>query len=137
MVVGLGQAAFPGRLQFRNPVLFENLAAFRVIIGRRRFLARHRRVDILFLSVIEEGVERIIFLLADGIELVVVALGATGRQTEPRRREGVGAIDDLLKSSFVAIAAAFAIGERVAQKTSGHAIVGGGSRQQVAGDLLD
>src|SRR5207237_883705 len=80
-------------------------------------------------------VKRIVFFLADGVELVIVALRAAGGESKPGSRDRIGPIDDLLETSLVAVHAALAIGEGVAQKTRRNPIVDGSVRQQIPGDL--
>ncbi len=58
-------------------------------------------------------------------------------EPEPRRRNRVRPINNLLKASLVPIHAAFAIGQRVAQKPGGDAVVSRRVGQQIAGNLLE
>ena len=49
--------------------------------------------------------------------LVVVTLGAFERDTEPDRRRGIDAIEDLVDASFLLVGAGFDIGRRATMKT--------------------
>ena len=104
----LRAARFPVRLQFAAPCTRSSISlALRVVLGLRlqvrSSLARQRSVDVLLFGVFEEREDRVVLLLADRIELVVVALRAAHGQPQPRGADGVRAIDDLLEAGFGAI----------------------------------
>ncbi len=88
-------------------------------------------------GVAEEGGELVEVLLADRVELVVVAGGAPSGKAVPHRHGGfdpVGGVDDLV---FRRDEAAFRGGRIAAVEAGGDPLFEGRFRQQVAGELLD
>ena len=87
--------------------------------------------------VVEKGFERVMVLLRNRIELVVVARGAADRQSEEHGTRRIRAILDVLKAHFF-FDDAVLVGRRVVPDESGcDALIERGIRQQVAGELLD
>ena len=95
------------------------------------------RVDVLFARRVQKGVELIELALGDGIVLVIVALGASGGESEPGGGDGVDAIDGAVEAVFGARDAGFAVVERHAVEAGGDALFEGRVGEQVAGDLFD
>ena len=102
----------------------------------RADLAGNRRVDVSFLNVVEKGEQLVEIPLGDGVVFVVVALRATDGQTQPDRSQRARAVNRFLEQVLRGVDAAFAVLERVAVEAGRHALLDGGVRQQVAGDLL-
>ena len=69
--------------------------------------------------VLKNADELVELFLADGIELVVVTLGAAHGQAEPDGAESGGAVEHLLIAELFGVGAAFAIGEGVAIEAGG------------------
>src|SRR5438105_1100866 len=78
---------FPGGRHFRNVVLVQQLAAFLLILGEgarvRARLTGERGIDVLLFDRGPERHHLVILALADGVELMVMALGATDGEAEP------------------------------------------------------
>ena len=87
--------------------------------------------------IVEEGEEAVVFLLLDGVELVVVALGAADGQAEPDVAGGGHAVEDAVDAELFLVDAALLVDLRVAMETGGDALGLGRVRQEVAGELLD
>ena len=85
----------------------------------------------------EDAKQGVVVAGGDGIEFVVVALGAADGESEPRGADRVHAVDKLFVARLGAIDACFAIGERVAQEAGGDQLIGGGVGKQIAGQLFD
>ena len=85
----------------------------------------------------EKRAERIKILLGNGVELVVVAGGATHGQAQPDRSRGIGAILGVDFRVFVLDDAGFVGGDIAAVKAGGDELVERGVGQQVSGQLLD
>ena len=96
-------------------------------------VAVERRVG----GTVEERVERVILLLRDRVELVVVADGAAGGEAEPRLHRRAGAIDGVAIHPLLGDRSAFA-GRDVAAVEAGRGqLIVRWHRQQIAGELLD
>ena len=89
-----------------------------------------------FILIIEEREQLVILALADGIELVLMALGTTDGEAHPHGPRGVGAIPDRFDPKLLRVGPAFLVDERVPMKTRGDELLRGGVRQQIAGELL-
>ena len=89
------------------------------------------------MRVVEEGEDAVILFLLEGIVLVVVALGALDGDAEDTFADGVHAVEHGLHAELLGVDAALFVDHRIAQEPGGDALVLGGVRQQVAGDLLD
>ena len=112
------------------------------LIGRRHRQARWRvvgtnAIEPLFRHVVEERVEPVKFLGANGIVLVVVALGAAHGQPHKGGPHGVDPIHHVLVEVLVRIGAALVIGHVVAHEASGHPLTDGRIGQEIARQLLD
>ena len=127
-------------LDVRNPAV-EGLPAL-AVLGRagdehhRRGVldvAVHRRLR----RVVEERRQAVELLLRQGIELVIVADRAIGRQPHPDPRSGLGAIAGIEHQVLFADHAAFVGGDVAAVEARGDPLFVGGVGQQVAGQLLD
>ena len=136
----LAHVRFPLSLQGGDAVLFQDVFAFAVVNGAGAEIgadfAGERGIDVALFHVVLEGEELVVLLLADGVELVIVALGAAYGQAEEHGAERIGAVDGLFEAGFGAIDAAFPIRESVAVEAGGYTLFGGGVREQVAGYLL-
>ncbi len=102
--------------------------------GRVRLGVAVHRVGV---EVVEERVQRVVVALCDRVELVVVALRAADREAEEGGAGGVDAVGDVAEADLVEDRAAFVGGDVGAEEAGGDAIVEGGVREEVAGDLLD
>ena len=85
----------------------------------------------------EERAERIEVAGRDGVELVVVALGAAGRLTEPHGAHGSYPVGEHPRLVVLGLRAPFLGREQKAIEAGGHAGLLGRIRQEIAGDLLD
>ncbi len=88
-------------------------------------------------GVVEEGVETVVLLLGDGVELVLVALGATGGQAEEHRRKGVGPVDRVDHPILVIDRAALAGGRMRSNESAGDLILELRLGEQISGELTD
>ena len=91
----------------------ENLGALRRLIPGRHFDSR-------FVVVIQKGIELVILLLRDGIEFVIVTLGAGNRQSQPRAAHGIDAIDHRLDPELLRFDAAFHVHHGIAKESRGN-----------------
>ena len=87
-------------------------------------------------GVAEEGGQRIEVLLGDGIELVVVAGGATHRQAQPDRAGGVDPVLGVHDLHFLFDDPPFVGGDVAAMEAGGDELLRGRVGQQVAGQLV-
>ena len=94
-------------------------------------------VDALLVDVVEEAEERIEFLLADRVVLVVVAAGASHRQAEEDGGRGLDAVDGVLDPPFLLDRPGLGDGAVVAVEAGGDLLGQGGVGEPVAGDLFD
>ena len=85
----------------------------------------------------EEGVEGVKFLLRDGVELVIVADGTSGRQTHPSLRRGGSALDGITEDEFSINGAPLTGGDVVAVETGGNQLVLGRAGQEISSQLVD
>ena len=85
----------------------------------------------------EERVKPVKFLGANGIVLVVVALGAAHGQPHKGGPHRIDPIHHVLVKVLVRIGAALVIGHVVAHEASGHALTDGRIGQEIARQLLD
>ena len=88
-------------------------------------------------GVVHERHEGEVVGVRDRVELVRVALGTGGGEPEPGRARGAHAIDHREIPELERIDPALLVLHRVAMETGGDDVVGGGAREQVAGDLPD
>ena len=88
------------------------------------------------LGVSEEGRHRIEILLADRIELVVVAGRAVGGETQPHPRGGGHPVVGVVGEVFLFNSTALVGGHVAPVEPGGDLLVFAGSGQQVPGDLL-
>ena len=100
-----------------------------------------RHVQLRFHVLVQEVVELEVLLLRDGIELVVVALGAGDGQAEPGPAHGVHPVDDGLDAELLGFDAAFHVHHRVPEEARGDLHVraarsGPGLREQISGELF-
>ena len=84
----------------------------------------------------EEGRQGVEFPLGNGVELVVVAGGASHRETQENHAGGIGSILGVDGLVFLGDDAAFVGGDVASMKAGGHQPVQAGVGQQVAGNLL-
>ena len=112
------------------PHLREDLAAQSVFV---------RGVDRLrgFVRVVNVREHPVVIALADRVELVVVALGALHRQAQHGLADGVHAVEHGLHAELLWIGPALFVDHRIAQEAGCDTLLLGGTRQQVARDLLD
>ena len=138
---GLAHFVFPAGEKAGDFVFVEEGLALLAVGGEgaeeRAHFTVEGSIDIDVVGPVEESEELVILFLRDGIELMVVALGAAGGEAEPSGGNRVGAIDDLLEAGFGAVDARFTVDEDVAMETSGYFLVGGRVGEEVAGDLFD
>src|SRR5258707_3417230 len=85
----------------------------------------------------EEGKELVMLLLRDRIELVIVALGATNRQSQPNGCSCIDAVEDISGLVFLRNGATLEVDRVVAMEPAGEALLHAGVRQQVARELFD
>ena len=105
------------------------------LIGQVR-LGSATRLAVL-VDAVEEGRERVVVGLRDGVELVGMALRAAERQAEPGRAHGVHAIQYVIDARFLGVAAALAVGHVVALEAGRELLLGGRIREEVAGELFE
>jgi hypothetical protein len=101
--------------------------------GRRVLLVP---VHLLPVHAVEEREELVVLLLADGVELVIVAAGAGEGQREEDLREGLGAVEDVAAVDFLLDRPAFAGRHVAAVEAAGHLLVERRVLEQVARELL-
>ena len=103
--------------------------------GRRREedIPIHRRIG----GAVEEGIQRIKFLLRDGIKLVIVTHGAACGQAHPHGHRGIRAVHGVAIDELLIDAAAFAGGDVAAIEARGDLLILRGIRQEIAGELPD
>ena len=75
--------------------------------------------------------------MGNGVELVVVALGASNAQAEQGRSGGGHAVEHRFNAELFGIDAALLVDLGVAVEAGGHALSEGGLGQEVSGELLD
>ncbi len=91
----------------------------------------------VLVDAVEEGGERVVVVDRDRIELMRVALRAAEGQPEPGGAHGVHAVEDVIDAGFFRVAAAFAVGHVIAMEAGRELLLGGGVREEVAGELLE
>jgi len=84
---------------------------------------------------VEEGVERVVVLHGERIELVIVADGAPRGQPHPDLDRGRRAVDGIAVDPLFIDAATFAGGDIAAIESGGNQLVAGRIGQQVPGEL--
>ncbi len=141
MLVGVAQFVFPIHFGQRNAVLLEQgvLLALEVRPGGQvgANLARQRRRNVDFLLGVEKRRELVKLFLADGVELVIVALSAPNRQPQPDGSERGRAVEHLLVAELLGVRSAFAVGQSVAIESGRDQGFVGAIRHLVARQLLD
>src|SRR3989442_14553912 len=99
-----------------------------------KFLLRGRgHFNGWFVIIIQKSEHRIIILLREGIELVVVTLAAIDAQSEPGLPDRVHAVDQRFDAKLLRLDAAFLVEHRIAQETGGDPLLQRRIRQQIAG----
>ena len=98
---------------------------------QRRFIA-----FVAVLRIIKNGEHLKIFLLAERIVLVIVALCTGHGGAHPRGHRRVHAVNHGDVAKLLIVGAAFAVGLGVAMKGGGDELVGRGRGQQIAGELV-
>ena len=119
-----GQRSEQG-FQFCGPVLF---------LLRK---SRPGQFQLGFIGVIEEGHHRKILAMGHRIVFVGVALGALQGEAQPGGAGGGHAVHHGVITELQGVDAAFLVLHAVAVETGGDALVPGGIRKEVAGDLFD
>src|SRR5262245_29452734 len=100
-------------------------------------LSRMRNLEVHLEGAIEKREELVELLLTDRVVFVVVAAGATYRQTQPYGAQRIGAIHDLLDSKLLLVDTALSIRQRVAAKSGSYFLVHVSIRQEISSQLLD
>ena len=100
-------------------------------------LGIQRSRDVALLQAVKESVKLVVLPLGDWVVFVRMTLAAFNRQPQPYGARGVGPVYGLFHAVFFAVYAPFAVGQRVAVESGGHALLDGGIGQQVAGQLFD
>lgn len=75
--------------------------------------------------------------MGNGVELVVMTLGAADAQAEQGRSGGGDSVEDRFDAELFRIDTAFLVDLGVAVKAGGHALSDGGLGQKVSGELID
>ena len=119
------------RLDFRREGIIV-LESWDVLVRRVGIV----RIDAPLPDIREKRAQRVEILRLDRVELMVVALRAAGRQPEPRRSHRADPIAHGFCEVFLRLRSAFSGDEIEAEKSRGDALLVGGVRQQVAGELL-
>ena len=88
-------------------------------------------------GVVEEGGDRVKLALGERVELVVVADGAAGGESEPDLGDGFGAVAGVEDEVFLGDGAALVGGHVAAVEAGGDFLVEGGVGEEVAGELFD
>ena len=96
---------------------------------------RHRHGR--FILVVEEGKELIVLSLADGVELVVVALRAADGEAQPDCSRGGDAVKDALDAELFLVDATLLIDLRIAMEAGGDELLARGLGHHVAGELFE
>ena len=89
------------------------------------------------LGAVEEGKEAIVFLVRDGIELVIVALRAGDGKAEPDGAGGANTIHDALNAELLGVDAALAIDLGVAMKSGGDFLIERGLGHLITSKLFN
>ncbi len=85
-------------------------------------------------GLVEEGVELVVFFLADGVIFVGVAFGAFEGESHPGVDGGGDAIFDGDGSEFFVAGAAFVVVEGVSVEGGGEDLVFGGIGEEITGE---
>lgn len=93
--------------------------------------------DAVFRDVIKTGEQGVVIALGDRIKFVVVALGAGDGEAQPVGGGGIDAVEESDVTLLLGDGTTFAVEEMVAIKGGRDALLGGGRREQVAGELFD
>ena len=98
-----------------------------------------RRVDVRtrLVGVVQERKQAVILVVRERVELMRVALGALGRQSEHRLAEAVDAVEHLDHPEFLRDDRPLLVERAIPQEARGDDLLLRRIRQQVAGDLLD
>ena len=88
-------------------------------------------------SLVEEGVEAVVFFLGERIVFVIVATAAVEGESEPGRADGFGHVEDVVDAVFFGDTSSFAIDGVIAEKAASEFLFKGGVGEKVAGDLPD
>ena len=139
----LQEHGFPSRLQPGNRDLavvqkfFPLLAVARELFQVGFRFSPEGCIHLPALGLIEEGQELVVLLLAKGIVLVVVTLGAAQGQPQPDRAHGVGLVQCLLEPHLTSRHARFPILEAAAQESGGNPLFEARTGEEVPGNLLE
>ena len=90
-----------------------------------------------FVGVIEKGEQPEVFFMADGVELMRVALGALERESNGRFSEGVDAVENAFEAELLDDDGAFFVDHAVAHESAGDELVLGAVGDEIAGELFD
>ena len=93
--------------------------------------------DARFVLVVEKSKQTIELLLLDRIKLVIVALGAADRESQPDGSRGCHAVEHAIHAKLLSIDATFLIDLSIAVESSRHLLADCGVGQQIARELLD
>ena len=135
-------AAFPRQLPPDDArVLPENVANvarhLRLDVRHALRLVRRSEREVRLVLVVQHRVEAEVFLLRDGVELVVVAVRARDGQAQPRVARRRHAVHDGLDAELLLVDPALLVDLRVAMKAGGNFLLHRRVGQHVAGELLD
>jgi len=114
---GCGSGGF-ARREFARQVgeeLCGALEIFAMLLGERGV----GQVEVRFVRVVEERHQRVKLRVRDGVELVRVALGAAGREAEPRRARGGDPVHHRVEAELQWVNAALFVEHRVAVEAGG------------------
>ena len=104
--------------------------------ARLHLVGRRVRHPLRLVVVVEKREDAEVFFLRDGVELVIVALGARNAQAEERLADGVDPVEHRVHAELFRIDAALFVQHRHAEEARGHDLILRRVRQQVAGELL-
>ena len=104
--------------------------------GDERGRIRHAAILASLRYVVEEGEKPVVVALRDGIVFVIVTTRAFQREPQPRHAERANAVGNILNPVLFVDDATLGVDNVIASKTGGDALVQGGVRQEIAGQLL-
>ena len=90
-----------------------------------------------FVLIVEKSKQAVVVAVGNGVELVVMTLGAADAQAEQGRTGGGDSVEDRFDAELFRIDTAFLVDLGVAVEAGGCALSHGGLGQEVSGELLD